>query len=49
MYISLVESWAKGFMKWADAHPPEKGSDTGAEASADRVLAAADLAPILKE
>jgi hypothetical protein len=24
MYISLADSRAKGFMKWADAHQPER-------------------------
>ena len=30
MYISLRESCAKGFKKWADAHQPEIKNDLGA-------------------
>ena len=30
MYISLKESCAKGFKKWADAHQPEIKNDLGA-------------------
>lgn len=43
MYISLETSRAKGFMRWADAHQPEKGGDTRAGASEDRVVTAPDL------
>jgi hypothetical protein len=30
MYISLKDSCAKGFKKWADAHQPEIKNDLGA-------------------
>lgn len=43
MYISLAESRAKGFMRWADAHEPETGSESRAGASEDRIVAAPDL------
>jgi hypothetical protein len=44
MYISLADSGAKGFMKWADAHQPEALGDARAGAVAGSVIAAPDLA-----
>jgi len=44
MYISLANSRAKGFMKWADAHQPERLGDARAGAGEGGVIAAADLA-----
>ena len=40
MYISLADSRAKGFMKWADAHQPERLGDARAGASEGSVIAA---------
>ncbi len=44
MYISLADSRAKGFMKWADAHQPERLGDAGAGAGEGGVIAAPALA-----
>jgi hypothetical protein len=44
MYISLADSRAKGFMKWADAHQPDRLGDARAGAGEGGVIAAADLA-----
>jgi hypothetical protein len=43
MYISLAESRAKGFVRWAGAHERQKVSDTRAGAGADHDIAAPDL------
>ena len=43
MYISLAESRAKGFMKWANTYQPERRGDARAGADEDRVIAAPDL------
>lgn len=43
MYISLAESRAKGFVRWADAHKRERVGDTRTGAGADRDIAAPDL------
>jgi hypothetical protein len=43
MYISLVDSRAKGFKKWADIHQPEKLGGARAEADEGSVIAALDL------
>jgi hypothetical protein len=37
MYISLTESHAKGFMKWANTYQPERRSNARAGAEEDRV------------
>jgi len=42
MYISLADSRAKGFKKWADAHQQKKLGDARTEAE-DGVIAAPDL------
>jgi hypothetical protein len=39
MYISLADSRAKGFMKWADAHQPEKLGGARAGAGEGGVIA----------
>jgi hypothetical protein len=44
MYISLEDSRAKGFKKWADAHQPERLSDARIGAGEGGVIAAPDLA-----
>ena len=44
MYISLADSRAKGFKKWADIHQPEKLGGVPAGASEGGVIAAPDLA-----
>ena len=44
MYISLADSRAKGFMKWADTHQPERLGDAGAGAGEAAVIAAPALA-----
>ena len=44
MYISLEDSRAKGFKKWADAHQPERLGDARIEAGEGGVIAAPDLA-----
>ena len=44
MYISLADSRAKGFMKWADAHQPERLGDARAGAGEGGVIAAPALA-----
>lgn len=43
MYISLVDSCAKGFKKWADIHQPEKLGGARARADEGTVIAALDL------
>ncbi len=43
MYISVAESRAKGFLRWADAHEPEKIADTRAKVKSDGVVATPDL------
>jgi hypothetical protein len=43
MYISLEDSRAKGFMKWADAHPERLG-EASTVAGEDAVISAPDLA-----
>jgi len=43
MYISLADSRATGFMKWAEAHQPEPG-DARARAGDGSAVAAPDLA-----
>ena len=43
MYISLEDSRAKGFMKWADAHQPERLGDARIGAGEGGVIAAPDL------
>ncbi len=44
MYISLADSRAKGFVKWADTHQPERLGDARAGAGEGGVIAAPDLA-----
>jgi hypothetical protein len=44
MYVSLADSRAKGFKKWADVHQPEKLGGARAGASEGGVIAAPDLA-----
>ena len=44
MYISLEDSRAKGFMKWADALQPERLGDARIGAGEGGVIAAPDLA-----
>ena len=44
MYISLADSRAKGFKKWADVHQPEKLGGARAGAGESGVIAAPDLA-----
>jgi hypothetical protein len=44
MYISLEDSCAKGFKKWADVHQPEKLDGARAAAGEGGVIAAPDLA-----
>ena len=44
MYISLADSRAKGFMKWADTHQPERLGDARAGAGEGGVIAAPALA-----
>jgi hypothetical protein len=41
MYISLADSLAQGFRKWADAHPPDSKIDD--HASGGDVVNLADL------
>ena len=43
MYISLADSHAKGFKKWADIHQPEKLDGARAGADEGSVIAASDL------
>jgi hypothetical protein len=43
MYISLADSRAKGFKKWADIHQPEKLGGARAGADEGSVIAAPDL------
>jgi len=43
MYISLADSRAKGFVKWADAHQRERLGDAPARAPENGVIAALDL------
>ena len=43
MYISLEDSRAKGFKKWADAHQPERLGDARTGAGEGGVIAASDL------
>jgi len=43
MYISLADSRAKGFVKWADTHQPERLGDARAGAGEGGVIAAPDL------
>jgi hypothetical protein len=43
MYISLADSRAKGLMKWADTHQPERLGDARASAGEGGVIAAPDL------
>jgi hypothetical protein len=38
MYISLLESYAKGFRKWSDAHPPAANDDAGDLAKVDALV-----------
>ena len=44
MYISLEDSRANGFRKWADAHQPERLGDARTGAGEGGVIAASDLA-----
>jgi hypothetical protein len=44
MYISLEDSRAKGFKKWADAHQPVRLGDARIGAGEGGVIAAPDLA-----
>ena len=44
MYISLADSRAKGFVKWADTHQPERLGDARAGAGEGGVIAAPDPA-----
>ena len=44
MYISLADSRANGFAKWADAHQPEKLADARDGAGEATVIAARALA-----
>ncbi len=44
MYISLEDSRANGFRKWADAHQPERLGDARIGAGEGGVIAAPDLA-----
>jgi hypothetical protein len=43
MSISLADSRAKGFKKWADAHQPERLGDARTGAGEGGVIAAPDL------
>ncbi len=43
MYISVADSRAKGFMKWANTYQPVRRGDARAGADKDSVIAAADL------
>ena len=43
MYVSLADSRAKGFKKWADIRQPEKLGGALAGAGAGGVIAATDL------
>jgi hypothetical protein len=43
MYVSLADSRAKGFKKWADVHQPEKLGGARAGAGEGGVIAAPDL------
>ena len=43
MYISLADSCAKGFRKWADTHQPDDSNDGDDGKSARAVTAASDL------
>jgi hypothetical protein len=43
MYISLEDSRANGFKKWADAHQPERLGDARTGAGEGGVIAAPDL------
>ena len=43
MYISLAESRAKGFIKWANTHQPEGRRNARAGATEDNVISALDL------
>jgi hypothetical protein len=40
MYVSLADSRANGFVKWADAHQPEKLGDARDGAGEGGVIAA---------
>ena len=46
MYVSLADSRAKGFKKWADVHQPEKLG--GARAGAGEDVASSRLRILLK-
>jgi hypothetical protein len=43
MHISLADSRTKGFVKWADAHDPERLGEATARAPENDVVAALDL------
>jgi hypothetical protein len=43
MYISLADSRAQGFVKWADAHQRERLGDACAGAPKNGAVAARDL------
>jgi hypothetical protein len=43
MYVSLADSRAKGFKKWADVHQPEKLGGARAGVGEGGVIAAPDL------
>jgi hypothetical protein len=43
MYVSLADSRAKGFKKWADVHQPEKLGGARAGAGEGGVIVAPDL------
>ena len=43
MYISLADSRAKGFKKWADIHQPEKLGGARAGADEGSAIAASDF------
>ena len=43
LYVSLADSRAKGFRKWADVHQPEKLGGARAGADEGSVIAAPDL------
>ncbi len=43
MYISLADSRAKGFKKWADAHQPEKLGDASTGAAEDGAITVPSL------
>jgi hypothetical protein len=43
MYVSLVDSRAKGFVKWGDAYQRERPNDAAAGAAENAAVGALDL------